>query len=243
MEECRKTFTTQFVDRSQLRVMNGNLMGYYQDLAHDIGCFPTFWKILTQRPTAFWHAYLVFFGAINQQTNRLVGPGRLENAEEWIEQIYESRHFGRYKDSGAGYDHNPKVGELKNGDGLGPANRRGNWMYKSMQDWYKFHKRLTDLRAANPEWESCEGIPFVGKPQPYKLHLKQNLEYALKDMERGIHHSLELNEEIKDGFQDKGGDVTYAFARAAKTSADGGLADLEVPAYEEVAAGGARSKM
>ena len=43
MEECRKTFTTQFVDRSQLRVMNGNLMGYYQDLAHDIGCFPTFW--------------------------------------------------------------------------------------------------------------------------------------------------------------------------------------------------------
>ena len=36
MVACRNAFTTQFVDRSQLRVMNGNLMGYYQDLAYEV---------------------------------------------------------------------------------------------------------------------------------------------------------------------------------------------------------------
>ena len=36
-------------------------------------------------------------GSINQLTNRLVGDGRLEKAEEWIEAAYESRHFGECK--------------------------------------------------------------------------------------------------------------------------------------------------
>ena len=98
MEENRNAVCAQFIDRSQLRVLNGNFMQYYQDLAYEIGCYPTLWKLLTQRPTAIWHAYFVFMmGSINQLTNRLVGDGRLEKAEEWIEAAYESRHFGECK--------------------------------------------------------------------------------------------------------------------------------------------------
>ena len=91
---------------SQLRIQHGVDLRYYSDLAHEIGCLPNFWRILTERPTAIWHAYFVFFGPIIQLTNRLVGPGRLENAEEWIEKAYESRHAGVYKEAGAGFDYN-----------------------------------------------------------------------------------------------------------------------------------------
>ena len=84
---------------------------------------PTFWNILTERPTAFWHAFFAF-GRINQLPNRLVGPGRLEKMEEWIEERYASRHSGTYKQAGAGYDHNPLFGKPING-GEPPVNRRG----------------------------------------------------------------------------------------------------------------------
>ena len=48
MEENRNAVCAQFIDRSQLRVLNGNFMQYYQDLAYEIGCYPTLWKLLTQ---------------------------------------------------------------------------------------------------------------------------------------------------------------------------------------------------
>jgi hypothetical protein len=97
-------------------------------------------------------------GSITQLTNRLVGDGRLEDAERWIEEAYEvrfpgafsrrfdgcsegdlgadfgwmligqSRHFGEYQEAGAGYDHNFKTGELKNRDGMGPLNRLDKWV-------------------------------------------------------------------------------------------------------------------
>ena len=59
MEDNRNAVTAQFIDRSQLRVLNGNFLQYYQDLAYEIGSYPTLWKLLTQRPTAIWHAYLL----------------------------------------------------------------------------------------------------------------------------------------------------------------------------------------
>ena len=48
MEENRNAVCAQFIDRSQLRVLNGNFMQYPQDLAYEIGCYPTLWKLLTQ---------------------------------------------------------------------------------------------------------------------------------------------------------------------------------------------------
>ena len=41
-----------------------------------------------------------------------------------IEERYNSRHFGNYKDAGGSYDHNPYAGRPINGDGKGPLNRR-----------------------------------------------------------------------------------------------------------------------
>ena len=132
-----------------------------------------------------------------QLPNRLVGPGRLEKAEEWIEDVYKARHFGTYQSTGVGYDYIKQEGQPKNGDGLGPVNRRkSTWFIDTLLDWRKFQQRLTDMRAENPTWESCEGIPFVGKPQPTTQHLRQNIEWAQKDIENGIPHSFQVTHDL-----------------------------------------------
>ena len=67
--------------------------------------------------------------------------------KEWIEGKYQSRHFGTYKEAGAGYDYNNLKGQPKNGDGNGPKNRRKwNWLMDSAKGWLKFKKRLDDLK-------------------------------------------------------------------------------------------------
>jgi dimethylaniline monooxygenase (N-oxide forming) len=178
MEETRNALSAIFIDRQQLRIQHGVDLRYYSDLADAIGCLPTFWRVLTQRPTALWHAYFVFFGPIiqvrrptprvaediecnchltlalllfshcPQLTNRLVGPGRLENAESWIEEAYKSRHFGKYKSAGAGYDYNKLEGKLKNRDGAGPRNRRSAlWVLDNFKAWWKFSSRMSELKG------------------------------------------------------------------------------------------------
>ena len=69
---------------------------------------------------------------------------------------------------------------------------------------------------------SAEGLPMVGAPQQARAHLQQNLEFAQQDIENGIPHSLELHGAVHDGFLDKGGDRTYAFATVAQTDSDAG---------------------
>lgn len=233
MEDNRNAVNAQFIDRSQLRVLNGNFLQYYQDLAYEIGCYPTLWKLLTERPTAIWHAYFVFtMGSITQLTNRLVGNGRLENAERWIEEAYESRHFGEYQEAGAGYDHNFRKGMPKNKDGLGPLNRRDKWwLWDSMKAWNKFYWR--QRRRAQQGYKSAEGLPMIGRPQEARMHLEQNVVFAREDAElRGITHSLELNAPVKDGFQDAGGEITHAFATVSKTAEGGGLMEADLTGLE-----------
>merc|ERR1712098_52763 len=78
---------------------------YYDDLARLIGCFPSFWKLLRERPTAFWHAWITSFQPLQY---RLVGPGRLEKAEKWLTELHRSRmsigkKHGNMVDSVLGY--------------------------------------------------------------------------------------------------------------------------------------------
>ena len=57
MEATRNTLCAQFIDRQQLRVQAGSNIKYYEDLATHIGCFPSIWRLLLERPTAIWHAF------------------------------------------------------------------------------------------------------------------------------------------------------------------------------------------
>ena len=74
---------------------------------------------------------------------------------------------------------------------------------------------------------SAEGLPMGGAPQQARAHLQQNLEFAQQDIENGIPHSLELHGAVHDGFLDKGGERTYAFATVAETNEDGGLVSAD----------------
>lgn len=254
MEDTRNTLAARFIDRQQLRVQHGIDGRYYQDLAYAIGCEPTPWRVLTERPTAFWHA---FFTNTGQIRNRLVGPGRLENAEMWAEERYTSRHYGEYMDAGGEYDNNPLAGELRNGDGNGPINRR-SWMWGAgvVRGWYAMGRQLMAVRslASPPQLDfhafsdrllvvqiGKEGnvvgpIPFLQRPQQIKDHLEQNWAYAKEDEEkRGIAHSMSLNAEVKDGYLDQGGEKSFAFGDRA--SADGGgLVSKQEEVVEEAAA-------
>jgi len=219
MEETRNTLTAQFIDRQQLRVQNGIDARYYDDLADEIGCKPTFWRLLTQRPTAFWHA-LFAFGSMNQMPNRLVGPGRLEDAERWIEERYNTRFHGSYLDAGGKFDYNQQLGELKNGDGAGPLNRRkppAQWVRETVKRW---QDTLTQLQKEAQEQGVVVG-PF-DRTQQIREHLQQNLRYAKEDMEkRGIAHSLEVGAEVQDGYLNHAGQRHFAFGNRATSAGEG----------------------
>ena len=187
--------------------------------AEEIGCRPTFWRLLTQRPTAFWHA-LFAFGGMNQLCNRLVGPGRLEDTERWIEERFRTRHYGTYLDAGGKYDYNRLKGEVKNGDGLGPTNRRvppDQWVSKAVDGWQATLEALK-------RWEQEQGVvvgPFDGQQQ-IKAHLEQNLRYAKEDTEkRGIRHSLQVGEEVQDGYINAGGARNLVFGNRATAGGKG----------------------
>ena len=229
MERTRNTLAARFIDRQQLRVQHGIDGRYYQDLAYEIGCEPTPWRLLTERPTAFWHALFTNTGQIR---NRLVGPGRLENAELWAEERYHSRHFGFYMDAGGEYDHNPMEGKPRNGDGNGPVNRRSwSWPIRAARGWYAMGRRLIQY---GKEGNVVGPIPFLQRPQQIKDHHDQNLRYAELDAtERGIEHSLQLNAEVQDGYLNAGGERGFAFADRASVEG-GGL--VEDAAEQEVAA-------
>lgn len=90
VEAVRATLCAQYIDRQQLRVQHGVNPKFYDDLAEVIGCRPTLTKLLRERPTALWHAFLTNWQAAQY---RLVGPGRLEKTEEWMEKLYQSRYY------------------------------------------------------------------------------------------------------------------------------------------------------
>ena len=233
MLKSRNTLAAQYIDRQQLRVQHGLDFRYYNDLAHEIGCYATPWKLLTERPTAFWHA---FFTSTGQIRNRLVGPGRLESAELWAEERHKSRHSGRYQ-GGTGeldgsindYDHNPLAGELKNGDGLGPVNRRSwGWPAKTVRNWLQMGQRLRKLGA---EGNVVGPLPYLQPPQRIDAHYDQNLRRAESD---GLRHSTRFGEEAIDGYLDQGGEKGMVWKDRA-SRADGGLVAADEVAEEAVA--------
>ena len=116
----------------------------YEDIAELLGCRPTLSRLLRERPTALWHAYLTSWQPLHY---RLVGPGRLENAEAQLEALYESRHYGTYKSSGRGYDALPEglEGQDKPGD---PRKLQGPfWWVGVAQSWWKMWRRLQVRRS------------------------------------------------------------------------------------------------
>jgi hypothetical protein len=87
MEEFNTSLKAQFNASPRHAVQGATRMSYYDNLAKMIGCYPSFWKFLTERPTAFWHAYFTPWTAL---TYRLVGPGAQKDAEKHIEEQFYS---------------------------------------------------------------------------------------------------------------------------------------------------------
>ena len=109
MKRTRDAMCAQHMDRQQLRVQHGGTYPYYREITEMIGCYPSFYRLLCERPTAFWHAW----GATwNPAQYRLVGPGRLERSERDIEEMHHSRFYGI----------DPRTGKEKDG----PLNRGWN---------------------------------------------------------------------------------------------------------------------
>ena len=98
-------------------------------------------------------------------------------------------------------------------------------VFADFKSYWKFYTRLKSLKEEG--YGSAEGLPMVGAPQQARAHLQQNLEFAQQDIENGIPHSLELHGAVHDGFLDKGGERTYAFATVAQTDEDGGLVSAD----------------
>lgn len=87
MRELDQSLREQFTPSPRHAIQGATRMPYYDNLAMMIGCYPSLLKVLTQRPSALWHA---FFTPWTNLTYRLVGPGRQPDAEKWIEEQVQS---------------------------------------------------------------------------------------------------------------------------------------------------------
>lgn len=87
MAQFEKSIKAQFNSSPRHAVQGGTRMEYYDQLATMIGCYPSVWKLLLNRPTAIWHAYFTTWSAL---TYRLVGPGATKEAERQIEEQFFS---------------------------------------------------------------------------------------------------------------------------------------------------------
>lgn len=149
----RKTLCAQYLDRQQLRIQAGLNLKYYDDLATWIGCYPGFFKLLNERPTAFWHAWLTPWQSLHY---RLVGTGRLETTESAIEKLYYSRFYGV----------NPFTGKKKKG----PKNRGVVGSFLALG--------VSAFLCANFVWYWLSGYNMGDKIED---KLEENLAYAAKD--------------------------------------------------------------
>lgn len=83
MRDCDQLLKGQFTDSPRHAIQYATRMDYYDKLAKMIGCYPSFWKILTERPSAFRHA---FFTPWTTMQYRLVGHGKTEEATRIIDE-------------------------------------------------------------------------------------------------------------------------------------------------------------
>ena len=178
MRAVRNALAAQYIDKQQLKVQHGVSAMYYRDLAEIIGCEPTWWKILTQRPTAVWHAMFTVWQGLQY---RLVGPGRIESAEKWIEDLYDSRVHGKFSDK-----KNKLYGKDK--PVLSREKKGEFWWLHNIRNWYRIGGVIDGYKKAGwtVDWRM-------------EKHLENNLKYAETD---GLYHSLEVGDEIQDGHYD-----------------------------------------
>ena len=199
MRRTRDTMCAQHMDRQQLRVQHGGTYPYYREMTELIGCFPSFYKLLKERPTAFWHAWLTTW---SPSQYRLVGPGRLERAEKDIEQMHHSRYWGIDPRTGK-----RKPGPLNRGlNPLGPLPRDPNsavmWALEFPLRWVQ-----AAMRLAVPGFMFL-GAWATGHCVSYRLgdHLEDNLWYMKREKQQrlrgdkyvGVSHALVLGEDPQD---------------------------------------------
>jgi len=164
----RQTLCAQYMDRQQLRVQAGLSMKYYDDLARHIGCYPSLSLLMKERPTAIWHAWLTPWQPLQY---RLVGAGRLELAEQEIEELYYSRFYGVC----------PRTGKKR----TGPKNRSGiTGFFKSIG--------VGAFLGTLVVWHWLKGANLGDNLED---KLEENLKYAEYDK---VPHALEFNAESQD---------------------------------------------
>eukprot|EP00943_MAST-04B_sp_MAST-4B-sp1_P008642 g8642.t1 len=199
MKRTRDAMCTQHMDRQQLRVQHGGTYPYYREITEMIGCYPSFYKLITERPTAIWHAW----GATwNPAQYRLVGPGRLERSEHDIEEMHRTRFYGI----------DPRTGKRKNGplnrgfNPFGPLPREYNSSFLLWLLEFPMRHLQMILRVVVPvllfigTWLFGYSVSYVAGD-----HLEDNLRY-MERYERGrkagekgdVTHALVLGEDPKD---------------------------------------------
>lgn len=178
VQSVRATLCAQFIDRSQLRVQAGANYLYYEDLAEFVGCLPTLGRILRERPTAYWHA---FWCTWTPMQYRLVGPGRFDNAEKFIEERYLTRYYSKFYPAGTFPD---RSGQVEKGS---PVDCGG------LAATFTRAYRLLTVVAMYGIAKYALGMKFGTKIQDA---LEDNIRYAKDDITlRGISHSLNLHDE------------------------------------------------
>lgn len=168
----RKTMAAQYIDRHQLRVQAGAQYAWYEDLAEFVGVRPTLSRLLRERPSAIWHAFFVTWCPLQY---RLVGPGRFEAAEQWIEERFATRFYSERLPDGR-----RKPGPVDRGGLIGTFNRVVRLVVVSAMYW------------------GCRAAGYKCGPA-IQDHLDANLAWAERDAkERGIPHQLEVGGEVVD---------------------------------------------
>jgi hypothetical protein len=190
--DVRATLSAQYIDRSQLRVQHGANLKYYDDLARAIGCYPSLSKLLIERPSAVWHTWLTFWQPLQW---RMVGPGRLEMAEEWIEQLHHTRYHGFYMSPS-----NPRYGSAK--PGLSHAKQIG----VRAAVWTFLSAKLAQAKL--------QGLSLGPKIEENK---QQYVAFARRDVaKKGIPHSFEMGEPPDDGFPNR--TKSFVFSNRSQNS-------------------------
>ena len=198
VNDVRNSLMARYIDRSQLRVQHGIVQGFYDDIAETLGCMPSFWRLLWERPDCLSHYLFTRWQPLHY---RMIGPGAFGHTKEKLDEANESRYNGIYKN-----EEHPLHGEEKPGD---PRNLDSYETYfKHASGWARLAWQVILARMS--------GYSGGMKIQD---HLETNKKYAIEiDLkENGIEHSLQMGAEVKDGYLDQGGKRQFVFDNRKET--------------------------
>lgn len=141
----------QFTSSPRHAIQGATRMEYYDNLAKMIGCYPSFWKVLMERPSAFRHA---MFTPWSVMVYRLVGHGRTEEAPSVIDEQVRSTRLST------------------GGSAVLTAGPGGNWPnFKYFQDLYRTISVVMRLR-----WQG-----FDGSTLPKPKYLANEYQYSKQE--------------------------------------------------------------